>query len=412
MNETSTKGTIAPGSAGGSHDQAVPAPLSAYIHVPFCRHRCGYCNFSLVAGRDELIEPYLDALERELAWLDHPRPVSTLYFGGGTPTHLHTNRLGRLLEIVLHWHPLAPDHEFSVEANPSDIDVATIALLAEHGVTRLSLGAQSFNADKLRMLERNHQPGDIAHAVELAQCGGLDVSLDLIFGVPGETPAVWQADLDAALQLEPDHISTYGLTFEQGTTFWNRLEHGELARIDEELEREMYEAAIDRLTGAGLEHYEVSNFARPGKRSRHNEVYWTGGEYYAAGPSAARHLAGARETNHRSVTTWLQRLQAGQSPVAEQERLPPEERARELLVFALRRLEGVERNWFLVRTGYEINELIGDPLAKFVASGLLHDDGRRVRLTRQGLLVSDSIWPHFLESGEQKSAATLASIPR
>ena len=249
--------------------------------------------------------------------------------------------------------------------------------------------------------------------MELAQCGGLDVSLDLIFGVPGETPEVWQADLDAALQLEPDHISTYGLTFEQGTTFWNRLEHGELAphrrRVGTGDVRDRDRSADGRRISSTT---KCRILPAPASAARHNEVYWTGGEYFAAGPSAARHIAGVRETNHRSVTTWLQRLQAGQSPVAEQERLPPEERARELLVFALRRLEGVERNWFLVQTGYEINELIGDPLAKFVASGLLHDDGRRVRLTRQGLLVSDSIWPHFLESGEQKSAANLASIPR
>ena len=385
---------------------------AAYVHVPFCRHRCGYCNFSLVAGRDELIEPYLDALERELSWLGRPREVDTLYLGGGTPTHLRANRLGRLLEIVLRWHPLATGGEFTVEANPSDVDVATIAVLAGHGVTRLSLGAQSFDAGKLRLLERDHQAGDVARAVELARCGGLDVSLDLIFGVPGETPAVWQVDLSAAVGLQPDHISTYGLTFERGTSFWNRLEHGELAQIDEELERQMYETAIDTLTDAGLEHYEVSNFARSGKRCRHNEVYWTGGEYYAAGPSAARHLSGVRETNHRSVTTWLQRLQAGQSPVAEQERLPPDDRARELLVFGLRRLEGVERKWFADQSGFEINDLVAEPLARFVFGGLLHDDGRTVRLTRRGLLVSDSLWPYFLQSSERSARADSAVAQR
>ncbi len=385
---------------------------AAYVHVPFCRHRCGYCNFTLVAGRDELIEPYLDALERELSWLGRPREVDTLYLGGGTPTHLRTNRLSRLLEIVLGWHPLATGGEFTVEANPSDVDVATIALMAGHGVTRLSLGGQSFDADKLRLLERDHQADDIARAVELTRCGGLNVSLDLIFGVPGETPAVWQFDLAAAVGLQPDHISTYGLTFERGTSFWNRLEHGELAQIDEELERQMYEAAIDTLTGAGLAHYEVSNFARPGKRCRHNEVYWTGGEYYAAGPSAARHLSGVRETNHRSVTTWLQRLQGGQSPVADQERLPPDDRARELLVFGLRRLEGVERKWFAEQSGFEINDLVAEPLARFVSGGLLHDDGRTVRLTRHGLLVSDSLWPYFLQSSNRSVRADSAVAQR
>lgn len=378
---------------------------AAYIHVPFCRHRCGYCNFTLVAGRDDLIEPFLDALECELSRLGQPREVDTLYFGGGTPTHLRANRLSRLLEIVLRWHPLADGCEFSVEANPSDIDLATIAVLAGHGVTRLSLGAQSFDADKLKLLERDHQAADIACAVELARCGGLDISLDLIFGVPGETPEIWQADLAASLRLQPDHISTYGLTFEQGTSFWNRLEHGELARIDEVVERQFYETAIDTLTAAGFRHYEVSNFARSGKRCRHNEVYWTGGEYFAAGPSAARHLAGVREANQRSVTGWLAHVQSGRSPVAERECLPPEERARELLVFGLRRLEGVHREWFAAHSGYQLDDLVAEPLARFAATGLLHDDGRCVRLTRQGLLVSDSLWPHFLQSSGQTAPA-------
>jgi oxygen-independent coproporphyrinogen-3 oxidase len=363
-----------------------------------------------VAGRDDLIEPFLAALEKELSWLEQPREVDTLFFGGGTPTHLRGEPLRRLLEIALRWHPLAAPHrdplpkgegvtlcEFSVEANPADVDEETVGILADHGVTRISLGAQSFNADKLRLLERDHQPGDIARAVELVRNRGLDVSLDLIFGVPGETLAGWQNDLETVLRLGPDHISTYGLTFEKGTSFWTWREQGQLRQLDEELERELYATAIDQLTAAGFEHYEVSNFAQPGKRCRHNEVYWAGSEYFAAGPGAARHIAGVRETNHRSVTKWLQCVQAGQSPVAERECLAPEDKARELLVFGLRRLEGVERDWFTAKTGFPIDTLVGEPLGRFTAAGLLADNGRRVRLTREGLFVSDALWPAFLQ---------------
>lgn len=375
-------------------------PRSAYIHVPFCRHRCGYCNFTLVAGRDELVEPFLAALEKELSWLGEPREVDTLFFGGGTPTHLRGEQLRRLLTIVLHWHPLAAVAEFSVEANPADVDAETVAILADHGVTRISLGAQSFDAKKLRLLERDHQPDDIARAVEISRNRGLDVSLDLIFGTPGELFVGWQSDLDAAVRLAPDHVSTYGLTFEKGTSFWSRREHGELRQTDEEIEREMYAAAIDRLAAAGLEHYEVSNFAAPGKRCRHNEVYWTGGEYFAAGPGAARHIGGVRETNHRSVTKWLQCVQQGQSPVEERECLSAEDKARELLVFAMRRIEGVRRDWFKAKSGYEIDSLVGEQLRQFVAKGLLADDGQRVRLTREGLFVSDAMWPEFLAAAE------------
>ena len=372
------------------------APRAAYVHVPFCRHRCGYCNFTLVAGRSDLIGDYLRAIELELRLLDGPREVDTLYFGGGTPTFLPLDDLRRLAECVLASHPLAADYEWTVEANPADINEKMIATLADLGVTRLSLGGQSFRHEMLRILERDHEPDDVVQAVRLAHNAGLQVALDLIFAKPGETLAQWQAELDTALSLGADHISTYGLTFERGTAFWIRRLTGELVEASEELQREMYSAAIERLIASGLEHYEVSNFARPGRRSRHNETYWSGASYFAVGPGAARYVDGVRETNHRSTTTYLKRVLAGESPVAERERLDSEVRARELLVFGLRRLEGVRRGEFAVRSGFEIDQLITRPLVKFVSLGLLADDGHRVRLTRDGLYVSDALWPEML----------------
>lgn len=405
-------------------------PRAAYIHVPFCDHRCGYCNFTVVAGRDDLVPQYLEALNRELSALETPRPVDTLFLGGGTPTRLVPDVLEQLLATVARWHPLANGGEFSVEANPGDLDADRVAVLDKYGVTRVSLGAQSFNPDKLRVLERDHQGADIARAVALLRPHVGSISLDLIFAAPGETLDGWQADLASALTLAPDHVSTYGLTYERGTTFWNRRQHGELANLDEELERSMYAAAIDTLASAGFEHYEVSNFARQtidrriassknpsplgrgqgegqegceailrspsGHRCRHNEVYWAGESYYAAGPGAARYIDGRREMNHRSTTTWLNRILASQSPVAEMETLSPEDRAREMLVFALRRLEGISRDDFAARSGFEIDDLVGPELRRCVEMGLLSDDGRRVQLTREGLFVSDAIWPRFL----------------
>jgi oxygen-independent coproporphyrinogen-3 oxidase len=367
------------------------------VHVPFCAHRCGYCNFTLIAGRDELVGRYLAALEQELSLLDERPAVETLFVGGGTPTHLSPADLQRLLEIVRRRFKLPPGGEFSVEANPFGLDRERVALLAEYGVTRLSLGAQSFDPGKLRLLERDHAAADIARSVELARGALQSASLDLIFGVPGESLAVWRDDLAAALRLQPDHVSTYGLTFERGTAFWSRLNHGRLERLDEELERAMYAEAIDTLGGAGFEHYEVSNFARPGRRCRHNEVYWAAEEYYAAGPGAARYLGGRRETNHRSTTTWIRRVLSGQSPVAESETLSAEDRAREALVLALRRLEGIERCEFVKRTGFEVEALIGDELPKLAELGLLSDRDGRVRLTREGLFISDAIWSRFLK---------------
>ena len=371
-------------------------PRSAYIHVPFCRHRCGYCNFTLVAGRDDLIGAYLDALERELSWLGQPHEVDTLFFGGGTPTHLPPSQLERLFAIVRKWFPLAAGSEFSVEANPIDLDTPKAAILQAAGVTRVSLGAQSFHEPKLRLLERDHTVADIERAFRFARQFADSVSLDLIFGVPGETLDDWRRDLDSALALSPDHVSTYGLTFEKGTAFWTRLTQGDLSRVDEDLERQMYELAIDTLTAAGFEHYEVSNFAAPGHRCRHNESYWLGGQYFAAGPGAARFIGGRREMNHRSTTTYISRVLAGQSPVAESEQLGPEDAARERLVFGLRRLEGVDFLGFAMKNEFTIEQLAGDALPQLQGRGLLACEEGRLKLTRAGLLVSDAIWPQFL----------------
>ena len=349
-----------------------------------------------MAGRDDLVEPYLNALEQELAQLGTPRPVDTLFFGGGTPTRLRGSALRRLLGMAQHWLPPAAGAEISIEANPADVDAECLEILVEQGVTRISLGGQSFDAAKLKLLERDHSPDELEQAIERSLGYLPQVSVDLIFGVPGETPDVWRRDLARAVALAPQHVSTYGLTFERGTAFWSRLTKGQLNRADEELERTLYETAIDTLAASGYEHYEISNFARPGNACRHNQTYWAGDGYYAFGPGAARYVDGRREINHRSTTTWLKRIAAGQSPVAESETLGAEERARELLVFSLWRLGGVNHSEFYERTGFEIAQLVGTHLRDFVERGLLIDEPTRLRLSRAGLLVSDSIWPYLL----------------
>lgn len=372
------------------------APRSAYIHVPFCKYRCGYCDFAIVANRDDLVGAYLDAVATELSWLGEPREVDTLYFGGGTPSHLDAKSLSTLCETVQRWHPLAAGYDWTVEANPESLTADRVDVLAKLGVTRLSLGVQSLDDAKLRILERNHSRDDVLRSMAYARRAGMQVSIDLMFAAPGETLELWRQDLAAAIELGPDHISTYGLTWEPGAAFTVRRDKGLLRPLDEELERTMYAEAIDRLNAAGLEHYEVSNFAIPGRRSRHNEVYWAGSEYFAAGPGAARYVGGVRSTNHRSTTTYLKRVAAGESPIFEQEELTAEQRAHELLVLGLRRLEGVERSSFATKSGFQIDQLSGKAIRKFVELGLLIDDGSRVKLTREGLFVSDGLWPELL----------------
>jgi oxygen-independent coproporphyrinogen-3 oxidase len=366
-------------------------PRAAYIHVPFCAHRCGYCDFAIAVGQDSSIELYLDALATELATLGQPQPVQTIFLGGGTPTYLSARQLDRLLRDVAHWLPPQPGHEFTIEANPGTLDPEKIAVLADRGVTRVSLGAQSFHPHLLRVLERDHAPEDVPRAVNQVRERITEVSLDLIFGVPGQSLDDWRADLDAALALAPDHVSTYGLTYEKGTPLWKQREHGEVRPLDEETELKLYVHAIDTLEAAGFEHYEISNFARPGRRSRHNQVYWANHAYFGFGMGAARYVLGRRELNTRDLRSYLRRALSGESVVMQSEELPPSERARETMAVQLRRVEGIDRCAFREQTGSDLDEVAGPAIARHVVLGLLEDDGTHVRLTRPGKYVADAV---------------------
>ena len=379
-----------------SHALKTSRPQAAYLHVPFCQHRCGYCNFTLIANRDDLINKYLKAVDIELHSLDESHRVQTLFIGGGTPTYLPSTQLQRLLDLANGWFPLESGGEFSVEANPSDITESMAEILSHAGVTRVSLGAQSFTESKLRRLDRTHSEADIANAVFLLKKHKLDVSIDLIFGAPDETFDVWKTDLQKALRLEPDHLSTYGLTYEKGALFYNQLLHGKINRVTENLELQMYEYGIDALENAGFDHYEISNFSRPGHRCRHNEGYWKIKSYFAIGAGASRFINGTRETNHRSTTTYIKKLLSGDSPVAFREHLSAEASAREAVVFGLRRMEGISLSAFHASTGFDIPRLLEKSLNRFLEQGFLALEHDQLKLTRKGLFISDSLWPEFL----------------
>jgi oxygen-independent coproporphyrinogen-3 oxidase len=359
--------------------------------VPFCAHHCGYCDFAVAAGHDHLIDRYLEALTAELATLGTPQPVDTLFLGGGTPTHLGPAQLEGLLAAVTHWLPPRPGHEFSVEANPGTLDAAKVAVLAAHGVTRVSLGAQSFHPHLLRVLERDHQPADVPRAVDTVRKRIGQISLDLIFGTPGQTLANWRADLEAALALEPDHLSTYGLTYEKGTRLWKQRRRGEVRPLDEEAECAQYELAMDTLAAAGFEHYEISSFALPGRRCRHNQVYWANEAYFGFGMGAARYIEGTRELNTRDLSTYLRRTLAGEPATFHSETLGPLERARETLALQLRRADGIDRGPFREQTAFDLDALAGPALARLASLGLLDDSCDGLRLTRQGKHVADGI---------------------
>jgi len=366
-------------------------PSAAYVHVPFCAHHCGYCDFAVAVGQDERIDAYLEALEIELSLLKEPQPMRTIFFGGGTPTYLPHRPLERVLRLVQRWLPLEPGHEFSAEANPSYLDAEKIALLTEFGVNRLSLGVQSFDPALLQTLERDHRPDDVLRVLEFIRPRIANVSLDLIFGVPGQTFDQWRRDLDRALELKPKHIATYGLTYEKGTRLWKQRERGQVQALGEETEYRFYTHAMDALTAAGFEHYEISNFALPGYRCRHNQVYWANHAYYGFGVGAARYVNGVRELNTRDTRTYIQRLNSGKSPTFQSEKLEPRERAIETIAVQLRRADGIRREEFLLQTGFAVDDLVGAKIADLVVQELLCDDGRAVTLTRRGNCLADAI---------------------
>jgi len=375
-------------------------PRSAYIHVPFCAHKCGYCDFASIANAEDRIDDYLAALEREMfRVLGEPQRVETIFVGGGTPTHLSSRQLVALLDSIRHWLPLEDGGEFTVEANPNTLDESKAAILFEAGVNRVSLGAQSFDSAMLKVLERTHDPANVDRAVEMLQKVGIEnLSLDLIFGVPGQSLDGWGRDLKRMLSLSPQHCSAYGLTYEKGTKLWRERRLGVVQACDEELERSMFLETIDVLGAAGFDHYEISNFARRGGgcRCRHNLAYWLNHAYWGFGNGAASYVNGVRRLNTRELNAYIQRSLNGMPATTQEEQLDDEKRARETIIVNLRLLEGLDKQAFRIQTGFELEDLAASTIRKFTGIGLLSNDGGRLRLTREGLPIADGILGAFL----------------
>jgi oxygen-independent coproporphyrinogen-3 oxidase len=370
---------------------------SAYVHVPFCHHRCGYCNFSLIAGRPDLIESYLSALQIELQQLRDPWPVRTLYIGGGTPSLLQGCQAERLVDLLRQWLPLVDGGEWTFEVNPQDVSEELMQLWRSAGVNRISIGGQSFDPVKLQRLQREHSPDQLRRAISLCCAAVSSVSLDLIFAAPGESLAGWLEDVEAAIECGVQHLSAYGLTYEKGARFWSLARQQDWAAVSEETELAMYLGAKTRLEQAGWEHYEISSFAVPGHRSQHNQVYWRGGSWWAFGPGAARYVGGRRSMNHPSTSRYLKLVHGGECPVFEADDLTLADQARERVVFGLRQLAGVD--WSGLQHDYpdSILEPLLATIDRQVAAGWLAWSGSRLALTAEGLVISDGLWPEYFE---------------
>ncbi len=375
--------------------EQLSTPKAAYVHVPFCHARCPYCSFTVVANRLDLVDRYVAAVTRELTALDQPHTMNTIFIGGGTPTLLPREPMLRLFEAIRRWLPLADDGEWSIEANPQDVDLGLCRLLSDQGINRISLGGQSFDATKLKMLGRDHTGDQLARSIDIASQYFNEVSVDLIFGVPGEDMQVWKSDLQAATSRCVSHLSTYGLTYEKGAHYWSQLQKGQIVAVAEETELEMYLYAIETLTQHGLNHYEVSNFAKPGSECLHNQTYWQGDAWLGFGPGAAAYVDSTRSVNHRSTLKYFQRIETGQSPVAETQTLDWSTCTRERFIFGMRRLKGVK--WSSLACSGEPHsvEAIEKQLCKHIELGFMEWHEGHIRLTPQGLPISDSLWVDY-----------------
>ncbi len=354
-----------------------------YVHVPFCLTRCGYCDFNAYTGLDHLRSRYVRALlrEAELAGAAWPEPVETVFVGGGTPTTLAAEDLAALLVALRERYRVPPGAEVTVEANPDTVDVGKLVVLRESGATRLSMGAQSFDPTVLASLERVHGPDAVRRAMAAAREAGFeDVNLDLIYGAEGETLASWQRTLREAIALGPEHVSAYALTVEPGTPLGRAVALGLRRPPDPDLQADMFALACELLGEAGYRHYEVSNWARPGRECRHNLGYWRRRPYLGLGAGAHSFRGERRWWNVRPPEEYLRRVEAGELPIGGEERLGPEQAHLEEVLLRLRILEGVPASWAEPRAV--------EPL---LDAGLLREQGASLVPTERGMLLLNEL---------------------
>jgi oxygen-independent coproporphyrinogen-3 oxidase len=388
--------------------------IGLYVHVPFCATKCGYCDFYSHVPAPGAFGPLVDALLAELdaGLAREGLRVETIFVGGGTPTLLPLVELERLFSRLGQVAQRDRPVEFTVEANPASLTVEKAAVLRQAGVNRISLGAQSFHPEELRTLERLHRPADIPASVALVRQAGFEhFNLDLIFGIPGQTQASWSESLRRAVDLGPDHLACYGLTYEPDTPLRERLDQGMVEPLDETTEAALYEQAIDFLESQGVRQYEISNFARPGAESRHNVRYWLNLPYLGVGPSAASYLHGRRWKNVPDTARYVAQMHLGQSPIIEVEELSPLERAGETAMLQLRLVSGIHRTDFRQATGFDPAELFAGVIARHVERNLLIADEEHIALTRAGRLVADSVIAEFLAREPLGGARPVASVP-
>ena len=381
-------------------------PISLYIHIPFCERKCPYCDFYSLTGSTDLQRQFVRSLLIEIELISErfsetPLPVETLFFGGGTPSVLPTDEIEKILRSLHSRFQIAPDAEITIEANPGAVDQGKFDAYFSMGFNRISLGIQSFRDDELLRLGRIHSASEAEAAIRSAQMAGfININLDMIFGIPGQTITQWQENLEKALYWQPAHLSTYNLIYEANTPFWRWRESGKIRPLDEQIEWDMYRSTVERLKAEGFDHYEISNFSLPGNACRHNQNYWNGTTYLGFGPSAHSFQGEKRWWNVADVNAYISGLRDKKLPVGGQEILTPQQQKMEYIFLSLRQKKGLSLSAYRKKFGREFLEefahsieIIRKTQEKIGRLLVLEND--QLFFTTMGFWLSDSLLEWF-----------------
>jgi len=368
-------------------------PPGLYIHFPYCVSRCAYCDFNVYVDRGDLRPRLLDAMCQELKYhSERFHKIQTLYFGGGTPSLMSVDELTRLFETVRQCFQFDPGIEVTLEANPGDITPELARMWRESGVTRISVGAQSFSANELSVLDRRHGPEEIARAVSYVRLAAFEnLSLDLIFAIPGQTLDSWRESLRKALRLDPQHLSLYGLTYTEGTRLTRLKMTGRIQPVFDELEEDMYFLAEQLLADEGFEHYEISNYARPGFRSVHNPIYWRNEPYIGIGPGAFSYLDNCRSENLKLPQKYIEAIEEHDFAKEDSELIEAESEMTETILQGLRTNDGLDLCRFAQRYGRDLTEILSPGLSTLIEQDLLEITQTTLRPTPKGMALANDV---------------------
>ncbi|MBC2318718.1 radical SAM family heme chaperone HemW [Listeria booriae] len=373
---------------------------AVYIHIPFCEHICYYCDFNKVFLEGQPVDEYVDLLIKEMEMVTGRHtmsPVETVFVGGGTPTTLTEAQLAKLCSAISRLFPMTENAEFSFEANPGDLSISKLQVMKDYGVNRLSMGVQSFNNELLKRIGRIHTVDDVYQSVNNAkQVGFENVSIDLIFSLPGQTEADFEDTLTKALDLDLPHYSAYSLIIEPKTIFYNLMQKGKLILPGEDAEANMYEKLMSTMEKHGRKQYEISNFAKPGYESRHNIVYWSNEHYFGFGAGAHGYIGETRYANYGPLKKYMQPLQNGDLPTFQQKELSLKEKMEEEMFLGLRKVAGVDKAHFQAKFGQSLDATFANAIDKTIEKGWLESTPESVRLTRRGRFLGNNVFQEFL----------------